>query len=211
MTSSRGRESRLFLDEDERQFKGEAERVFDLGYKLQSSLEMLPASEAPLAAAPPRALDEPSVFPEELSEVFAKKSKKEASNFNRRSLDRLEASRMPGRPRMGWESAAREGDKVLSRDGLLLRWSRATYGNAVEETVIRSDPKEARRVFTQLEQMNFTSIKYNKFGNMTCSLTLRQDSSSHSVSWEFGDPLAPSQVVALALHLQQLGSPAVTN
>ncbi len=103
------------------------------------------------------------------------------------------------------------GGSIINRDGLLLRWSRATRRDEVKETVIRSDPKEVRRVFTQLEKMKFTSIKYNKFGNMTCFLTLRQGSSSHAVSWEFGDPLAPSQVVSLAMHLQQLGSPAATN
>jgi len=100
---------------------------------------------------------------------------------------------------------------IIRRDGLILRWSRPTYRDAVEETILRSDPEEARSVFTQLDQMNFSSISYSKPGNMTCSVTFRQGPSSHAVSWEPGDPMAPSPVVDLAWRLQRLAWPVDSN
>ncbi len=96
-------------------------------------------------------------------------------------------------------------------DGAILRWSRPTYRDSLEESLIRSDPRAARQFFAQLDEMNFTSIHYKKTGNMTCHLTLRQGSTTHAVAWEPGDSSAPPLVVALASRLQRLALPVESN
>ena len=99
------------------------------------------------------------------------------------------------------------GGAIVKRDGAILRWSRATYRDAIKEEIVRFDLTEASTIFKQLEDTSFAEINYGKHGNMTCSLTLHRAASSNTVSWEFGDPLAPDSVVSLALRIQRLAWP----
>ena len=100
------------------------------------------------------------------------------------------------------------GDGVTVRsNGTILKWSLPTAGGSLEESVIRSDPTAAQKLFRQLDEMNFTNIDYKKFGNMTCLLTLREGSTTHAVSWEIGDTSVPSQVIALSSDLERLALP----
>jgi hypothetical protein len=92
-----------------------------------------------------------------------------------------------------------EGVTIRS-DGAILDWSKLTYGDPFEESVIGSDPVAVRQLFAELDKIKFTSISYNKPGNMTCYVR----SASHSVVWAHGDPSAPSLVVEFALRLKLL-------
>ena len=93
---------------------------------------------------------------------------------------------------------------VVHRDGEIHRWSRPTYRDPVEQSFVRSDGAATRDLFAELERISFTGIHYNKVGNMTCSVTLRRDGSTHIVAWPIGDPAAPSEVVALASRMKQI-------
>ena len=97
------------------------------------------------------------------------------------------------------------GGVVVHRDGAIHRWSKPTYRDPVKQSFVRLDPAAARELFAALERINFTSIRYNKHGNMTCRVTLRQGGSTHGVAWPHGDPTAPSEVVALASRMEQVG------
>ena len=96
---------------------------------------------------------------------------------------------------------------TVRSNGTILTWSLPTAGGSVEESVIRSDPTAAQKLFTQLDEMNFTNIDYKKFGNMTCHLTLREGATTHAVSWEIGDTSVPSRVAALSSDLERLALP----
>ena len=99
------------------------------------------------------------------------------------------------------------GGVTVRSNGTILKWSRPSAGAPVEESVIRSDPAAAQRLFSKLHEMNFTNIDYKNFGNMTCHLTLREGSTTHVVSWEIGDISVPSQVSALSSDLERLALP----
>ncbi len=99
------------------------------------------------------------------------------------------------------------GGVTVRSNGTILKWSLPTAGGSVEQSVIRSDPTAAQRLFTQLDEMNFTNIDYKKFGNMTCHVTLREGSTTHAVSWEIGDTSVPSRVAALSSDLERLALP----
>jgi len=73
-----------------------------------------------------------------------------------------------------------DGIKVLS-DGSIIKWT-LTAGQ-LKETVVKIDLTLSKAVFTRLKDIQFTKIDYQKFGNMTCSLTLKEDGISHVVSW----------------------------
>jgi len=96
------------------------------------------------------------------------------------------------------------GGVTVRSNGTILKWSRPSPRGSVEESVIRSDPTAAQRLFTQLDKMNFTNIDYKKFGNMTCYVTLREGSTTHTVSWDIGDTSVPSRVAALSSDLERL-------
>ena len=96
---------------------------------------------------------------------------------------------------------------TVRSNGTILKWSLPSAGGSLEESVIRSDPTAAQRLFTQLDEMNFTNIDYKKFGNMTCYVTLREGSTTHEVSWEIGDTSVPSRVAALSSDLERLALP----
>jgi hypothetical protein len=99
------------------------------------------------------------------------------------------------------------GGVTVRSNGTILKWSLPAAGASVEESVIRSDPTVARRLFTQLDEMHFTNIDYKKFGNMTCYVTLREGSNTHSVSWATGDTSVPPPVTALSSDLERLALP----
>lgn len=99
------------------------------------------------------------------------------------------------------------GGVTVRSDGAILRWSRATYRDSVEESLIRWDTSATRRLFAEVDDSAFTSIRYSKFGNMTCQVILRRGTSSHAVSWEMGDPSAPSLATEIAARLERLARP----
>lgn len=96
------------------------------------------------------------------------------------------------------------GGVVVRGDGGIHRWSRPTYRDPVEETLIRVDRAAAQMIFAEVERIKFTDIRFSKPGNMTCSVALRHGASTHAVAWPLGDPRAPSQVLALVSRLEQL-------
>ena len=96
---------------------------------------------------------------------------------------------------------------TVRSNGTILKWSLPTAGGSIEESVIRSDPTAAQKLFKKLDEMNFTNIDYEKFGNMTCHLTLREGSTHHVVSWEIGDTSVPLQVATLSSDLERLALP----
>jgi hypothetical protein len=93
---------------------------------------------------------------------------------------------------------------VVYRDGEFQRWSKPTYRDPVEQSSVRSDRAAAGSLFAELERISFTSIRYHKVDNMTCSLTLRREGSTHAVAWPMGDPATPAEVVALVARMEQL-------
>lgn len=97
------------------------------------------------------------------------------------------------------------GGVVVHLDGAIHRWSQATYRDPVEQSFVRLDVAAARDLFSELDRIGFTSIRYKKHGNMTCRVTLQQGGSTHDVAWPSGDPTAPSAVVALASRMEQIG------
>jgi hypothetical protein len=85
------------------------------------------------------------------------------------------------------------------------RWSQPTFRDPVEQSFVRLDLAAARELFAELDRIGFTSIRYNKYGNMTCRVTLRQGDSTHDVAWPSGDPTAPSAVVAFSSRMERVG------
>ncbi len=96
---------------------------------------------------------------------------------------------------------------TVRSNGTILKWSQPSAGAPVEESVIRSDPAAAQRLFSQLDEMNFTNIDYKKVFNMTCYVSLREGSTTHTVSWGIGDTSVPSRVAALSSDLERLALP----
>jgi hypothetical protein len=96
---------------------------------------------------------------------------------------------------------------IVRADGTILRWSKATIRDVVTEEIVRSDLREAKGIFDQLEKLGFTTIHYSTHGNMTCFLRVQLEGSSHDVSWEAGDSKAPPSVVELALRILDLAWP----
>jgi len=94
---------------------------------------------------------------------------------------------------------------VVHRNGEIHRWFQPTYRDPVEQSFVRLDLAAARELFAELDRINFTAIRYNKHGNMTCRVTLRQGDSTHDVEWPPGDPGAPSEVAALVSRMEKLG------
>ncbi len=100
---------------------------------------------------------------------------------------------------------------TVRSDGAILRSSRPTYRDPLEESVVGSDPQAALRLFADLDQIKFADIVYNKVGNMTCSLSLLQGTAAHTVTWEYGDSSVPSLVVEFASRLEQLALQVESN
>jgi hypothetical protein len=96
------------------------------------------------------------------------------------------------------------GGVTVRSDGTILRWSLKGYWASPEESFVRTDPSAAKQLFARLDEMDFTSIDFKEVDNMTCYLTHRQGTTSHAVTWAFGDSSVPSRVAALALDLERL-------
>jgi len=75
------------------------------------------------------------------------------------------------------------GGIKVKRNGEIIRWVIDTVlWERKEASLVRNDIAVSTLLFARLEEINFTGIDYNEPGNMTCSVTLRQGSSEHSVT-----------------------------
>ena len=75
---------------------------------------------------------------------------------------------------------------IISQDGIISEEviSHVLPQNNKEKKIIgRIDSREAKRLYSQLMEIDFNNINYSHPNNLSCSLTLSVGSKSHSVTW----------------------------
>jgi hypothetical protein len=82
---------------------------------------------------------------------------------------------------------------TITAEDHVVRWDTATAGAQRRETDLGARPALAAEIRRQLEAIQFADVRYDRTGNMTCTLR----AGDHSVSWPQGDASAPAGVVTV--------------
>ena len=71
---------------------------------------------------------------------------------------------------------------TVKRDGTITQWT-SSLAAPNKKVLGHRDVDFANEVFDKIAASNFLATDYNQPGNMTCSLTMTDATSSHTVSW----------------------------
>lgn len=83
---------------------------------------------------------------------------------------------------------------LMEEDGGIYSWSREGNGSEMR-TFLFTEPDSVREYFIALDSIRFRSIEFDRPGNLTEVVELRDDDSSHSVRWGEWN-IAPPRAVA---------------
>lgn len=96
------------------------------------------------------------------------------------------------------------GFRVL-HDGKLFQWQASTPTAFSKKLLGEIDREAAKTLHARLEAIAFKDIDFSESSNMTCSLTLREDSMSHQINWPVSGPFPPQGVVEIFQDIEALG------
>jgi hypothetical protein len=82
---------------------------------------------------------------------------------------------------------------TITAEDHVIRWDAAAAGAQRRETDLGARPAFAAEIRRQIEAIQFADVRYNRTGNMTCTLR----AGDHSVSWPQGDASAPAGVLSV--------------
>lgn len=91
------------------------------------------------------------------------------------------------------------GVKVFS-DGRMIKWTSSVDGLSEEELSVNLDL--TGDLFSRLEKLDVSSIKYQKFGNLTCTLIIQKEGISHSIAWSNSEDNEIEKIVNFSHRLE---------